>query len=191
MAKLASSFPPPPAGHPAAPADLSWAFSLGRAPGSDQLAARMTRAALEALGAGSAHGARISHATGLACAHLLAHGCARRYRVALGVDGPRCSVTVTDYGFDLPASGCVGDPVTRARAAGELSRELSAAAEGVRLEDVQVHHARDGAVLVRFTARLPAPGAAAAHTVPGQRTGPDGPGRAGGPGRDGGPSGRG
>ncbi|MGW3241514.1 hypothetical protein [Streptomyces sp. NPDC001070] len=81
--------------------DVSWTFSLQRAPGSEALAARMSGAALETLAYGAA-GTRVAEAIGVACGYVVAHGQARRFRVTLGVDGARCSVCVTDTGHDHP-----------------------------------------------------------------------------------------
>lgn len=138
--------------------DLSWTFSLSRIPGSDELAARMSRSALETLGAGDGHGRQVSRAVELACGYVVQHGLARRYRVTLGLDGPSCAVAVTDYGFDQPGdhwrAGTADDPGPSGEPAA-LCRELSE-----RVEGVQVHHALDGAVLVCFRAQLPLDGAA-------------------------------
>lgn len=134
--------------------DVSWTFSLTREPGSDALAARMSRAALETLGAAEGCGRHVSRAVELACGYVMQHGFARRYRVTLGLEGPRCAVSVTDYGYDRSAAPHDGRPGRhRATPSPELTvlcRELSE-----RMDGVQVHHALDGAVLVRFRAHLP------------------------------------
>jgi hypothetical protein len=217
MVKLAAPayLPPREADRPAL--DVSWTFSVSRVPGSDELAARMTRAALDTLGGPyRAVGALLTDATSLACAYLVAHSAARRYRVTLGVDGGHCAVAVTDYGYDHgPLPGDTGDPVPEPDrdAARDLCRRLAestayaaagtgpgaaagsatgpgsaagtaagaasgtaagsgteagAGAEGPgaapapgapTVDGVQVHHAVDGAVLVRFRAQCPAPAA--------------------------------
>jgi hypothetical protein len=201
MVKLAAPayLPPREADLPAL--DVSWTFSVSRVPGSDELAARMTRAALDTLGGPyRAVGALLTDATSLACAYLVAHSAARRYRVTLGVDGGHCAVAVTDYGYDHgPLPGDTGDPVpepdrdaardlcrrlaestahaaagtgpaTAAGAAAGAGAETGAGAEGSgaapgpgpgapTVDGVQVHHAVDGAVLVRFRAQCPAPAA--------------------------------
>jgi hypothetical protein len=203
MVKLAAPayLPPREAGRPAL--DVSWTFSVSRVPGSDELAARMTRAALDTLGGPySAVGALLTDATSLACAYLVAHSAARRYRVTLGVDGGHCAVAVTDYGYDHgPLPGDTGDPVpepdrdaardlcrrlaestayaaggtgpvttagTAAGTAAGAGAETGAGTEGPgaapgpgapTVDGVQVHHAVDGAVLVRFRAQCPAPAA--------------------------------
>jgi len=139
----------------AAPLDVSWTFSLSRAPGSDALAARMSRAALDTLGAADGCGRHVSRAVELACGYVMQHGFARRYRVTLGLEGRRCAVAVTDYGYDqATASGGPAAARTGTAPSPELTvlcRELSE-----RMDGVQVHHALDGAVLVRFRAHLPA-----------------------------------
>lgn len=136
--------------------DVSWTFSLSRAPGSDALAARMSRAALETLGAADHCGRHVSRAVELACGYVVQHGLARRYRVTLGLEGRRCAVAVTDYGYDQAASRRdAADRAARTASSPELTvlcRELSE-----RMDGVQVHHALDGAVLVRFRAHLPSP----------------------------------
>ncbi|WP_189132291.1 hypothetical protein [Wenjunlia tyrosinilytica] len=151
--------------------DLSWTFSVSRAPGSDMLAARMSRAALDALGAEDQCGKVVAEAVELACGYLVQYGLARRYRVTLGLDGPRCAVAITDYGYDQPASYWHGGDLPAPATSGEvaaLCRELSEQMDGV-----QVHHALDGAVLVRFRTHLPpAPGTAPG---PAARGGPIGP----------------
>lgn len=139
--------------------DLSWTFSVSRAPGSDMLAARMSRAALDALGAADQYGRLVSEAVELACGYVVQYGLARRYRVTLGLDGPRCAVSVTDYGYDQGAATTWSSepPAATSHEVAALCRELSAQMDGV-----QVHHALDGAVLVRFRTHLPAaPGPAA------------------------------
>lgn len=144
-----------------APLDVSWSFSLPRAPGSDRLAARMAQSALGTLGA--ADGAQVAGAMALACRYVLDNGLARRYRVTLAVDGPRCAVSVTDYGYDQPGAALppgAGPPPPPAGTTG-LRRQLSAyRVAGAAVDDVQVHHAVDGAVLVRFGFRLLLPGEA-------------------------------
>jgi hypothetical protein len=130
--------------------DLSWTFSVSRAPGSDLLAARMSRAALDVLGAADQDGKLVSEAVELACGYVVQYGLARRYRVTLGLDGPRCAVAITDYGYDQGAGGGQSPPASSHEVAA-LCRELSEQMDGV-----QVHHALDGAVLVRFRAHLPA-----------------------------------
>lgn len=190
MVELAAPayLPPREADRPAL--DVSWTFSVSRVPGSDELAARMTRAALDTLGGPyGAVGALLTDATSLACAYLVAHSAARRYRVTLGVDGGHCAVAVTDYGYDHgPLAADSGGPVpeTDSDAARDLCRRLAGctagstagsstgsaagsiadAANGTRpdpgrptVDGVQVHHAVDGAVLVRFRAQCPAPAA--------------------------------
>jgi hypothetical protein len=133
--------------------DLSWTFSVSRSPGSDLLAARMSRAALDALGAADQDGRLVSEAVGLACGYLVQYGLARRYRVTLGLDGPRCAVAITDYGYDQAVGSLGDDPPAPASShdVAALCRELSEQMDGV-----QVHHALDGAVLVRFRTHLPA-----------------------------------
>ncbi|MFF6961011.1 hypothetical protein [Streptomyces sp. NPDC008317] len=159
MVKLAASayLPPREADRPVL--DVSWTFSVGRLPGSDELAARMTRAALDTLGGPyGGIGALITDATSLACAYLVAHSLARRYRVTLGVDGGHCAVAVTDYGYDhgLPGDGAEPVPEPARDEARDLCRRLAeAAAHPVTIDGVQVHHAVDGAVLIRFRTQLP------------------------------------
>lgn len=135
--------------------DVSWTFSLCRTPGSDTLAARMSRSALEALGAADGCGKQVSQAVELACGYVLQHGLARRYRVTLGLEGPRCAVAVTDYGYDQPGEHWRARQVEPAPSheLTTLCRELSEQMEGV-----QVHHALDGAVLVRFRTQVPLDG---------------------------------
>lgn len=141
---------------PSGALDLSWTFSLSRAPGSDALAARMSRSALETIGAPGARGRQVSEAVELACGYVVRHGLARRYRVTLGLDGPHCAVAVTDYGYDQP-----GEHWQAATDEPAPSRELSALCRVLseRMEGVQVHHASGGAVLVRFRTDLPLAGA--------------------------------
>ncbi|MFJ1587309.1 hypothetical protein ACIOC1_28815 [Streptomyces sp. NPDC088197] len=161
MVKLAASayLPPREADRPVL--DVSWTFSVGRLPGSDELAARMTRAALDTLGGPyGGIGALITDATSLACAYLVAHSLARRYRVTLGVDGAHCAVAVTDYGYDHGLPGDGAEPVPVPEPARDEARDLcrrlaGAAAHPVTIDGVQVHHAVDGAVLIRFRAQLP------------------------------------
>ncbi|MCQ4042422.1 hypothetical protein ACFOSC_16590 [Streptantibioticus rubrisoli] len=134
--------------------DVCCTFSLARASGSDALAERMTHAALTTIGTHDAPCAQIAEATALACRYVLDYGYARRYRVTLGLDGARCTVSVTDYGYDQPpdasASAALHAPPSHVTA--ELCHELSGHAG---LDGVQVHHALDGAVLVRFRTPLP------------------------------------
>lgn len=138
--------------------DLSWTFSLHRAPGSDELAARMTCAALDTLGPYGAVSARLADAITLACGYVVDHGFAHRYRVTLGVDGTRCTVSVTDYGYDQPPAVPPARPHSYAATA--LCQRLADPADGgAHIDGVQVHHAVDGAVLVRFRALLPDPAA--------------------------------
>ncbi|MFJ5217512.1 hypothetical protein ACIP98_22680 [Streptomyces sp. NPDC088354] len=152
--------------------DVSWTCSLYRAPGSDALAARMSRAALEILAGGTA-GARISQAVLVACDYVVTHGQARRFRVTLGVEDGHCSVCVTDTGYDQPPARNGGAPpeppspfeTTR------LCRRLAGSGDEEPLDGVQVHHTADGAVLVRFRARLPEPG----EPPPAHRPPPDVP----------------
>ncbi|GAA1904003.1 hypothetical protein [Streptantibioticus ferralitis] len=138
--------------------DVCWTFSLARADGSDALAERMTHAALTTIGTHDVPCAQIAEATALACRYVLDYGYARRYRVTLGMDDTRCTVSVTDYGYDqppdAPATAALHAPPSHVTA--ELCHELSGhAVDGSRLDGVQVHHALDGAVLVRFRTPLP------------------------------------
>ncbi|MCZ4118880.1 hypothetical protein [Streptomyces sp. H39-S7] len=134
--------------------DLSWTFSLHRAPGSDDLAARMTCAALDTLGPYGEVSARLADAVTLACGYVVDHGFAHRYRVTLGVDGTRCTVSVTDYGYDKPLAVPPAPPHSYAATA--LCQQLAdPAGNGAHIDGVQVHHATDGAVLIRFRALLP------------------------------------
>ncbi|MCQ4083797.1 hypothetical protein NGB36_25190 [Streptomyces sp. RB6PN25] len=138
--------------------DVSWSFSLRRTPGSDELATRMTLAALTTVGGAQAACERIAEATGLACRYVLDYGFARRYRVTVGLDESRCAVSVTDYGYDQPAAPPGGTPEvpTPSYETTRLCQELSeCATDGMKLDGIQVHHALDGAVLVRFRAGLP------------------------------------
>ncbi|WUD75142.1 hypothetical protein OG937_27340 [Streptomyces sp. NBC_00510] len=89
--------------------DVSWTFSLRRAPGSDAPAARMSGAALRALAYGTA-ATRVAEAVRVARGYVLAHGQARRVRVPLGVDRARRSVCVTDTGYGHPPTVPVGVP---------------------------------------------------------------------------------
>lgn len=132
--------------------DVSWTFSLARAPGSEVLAARMSYAALEILGVPDGCGGHISGAIELACRYVLRHGLARRFRVTVGIEGPRCLVAITDYGYDQPGSHwwTKRSPATPDHEVTGLCRAL-----GDRMDTVQVHHALDGAVLVRFRSRFP------------------------------------
>lgn len=111
--------------------DVSWTFSLRRAPGSDAPAARMSGAALETLAYGAA-AARVAEAVGVACGYVVAHGQARRFRVTLGVDGARCSVCVTDTGYDQPPAAPDGMPPEPPSSdeATRLCRELTGAGDG-------------------------------------------------------------
>jgi hypothetical protein len=149
MAKLAASSRLPLSDPRRTALDVSWTFSLLRAPGSEALAQRMSHAALDTLGEYGAIGARLAGAIGLACAYLVTHGRGRRYRVTLGVDGSRCGVCVTDHGYDQPAGAPAPPPPETTRLCQELADTGS--------DGVQVHHAADGAVLVRFRAQLPVP----------------------------------
>jgi hypothetical protein len=198
MVKLAAPtyLPPRDADRPVL--DVSWTFSVSRVPGSDALAARMTRAALDTLGGPyTAVGALLADATSVACAYLVVHSLARRYRVTLGVDGGHCAVTVTDYGYDhgpLPGGGqpvpepghdavsdlCLRLTHSTARTeagtgadtgsgsgSGTESRFGTEPAAGAPTVDgVQVHHAVDGAVLIRFRTQCPAPVAPPAPPAP-------------------------
>ncbi len=132
--------------------DVCCTFSLARTNGSDALAERMTHAALTTIGTHDVPCARIAEATALACRYVLDYGYARRYRVTLGMDDTRCTVSVTDYGYDqppdAPATAALHAPPSHVTA--ELCHELSGQVDGV-----QVHHALDGAVLVRFRTPLP------------------------------------
>jgi hypothetical protein len=150
MAKLAASSRLPLSDPGRTALDVSWTFSLRRTPGSEALAERMTRAALDTLDEYGEVGASLAGAVGLACGYLVAHGSGRRYRVTLGVDGSRCNVCVTDYGYDQPAGG-TGVPPSSPPGTTRLCQELA----GTGTDGVQVHHAADGAVLVRFRAQLP------------------------------------
>ncbi|NEA56361.1 hypothetical protein G3I60_19980 [Streptomyces sp. SID13666] len=147
--------------------DVSWTFSLHRTPGSDELAARMTCAALDTLGPYGQVSAQLAAAITLACGYVVDHGLAHRYRVTLGVDGARCTVSVTDYGYDKPLTVPPDPPHSYAATA--LCQQLAHPTEnGARIDGVQVHHATDGAVLIRFRALLPAaPADAADDSAPG------------------------
>lgn len=135
--------------------DVSWTFSLHRTPGSDDLAARMTCAALDTLGPYGPVSSQLATAIALACGYVVDHGFAHRYRVTLGVDGVRCTVAVTDYGYDKPLTVPPDPPHSYAATA--LCRQLARRTEsGAQIDGVQVHHATDGAVLIRFRALLPA-----------------------------------
>ncbi|MDJ0339972.1 hypothetical protein QMK19_06805 [Streptomyces sp. H10-C2] len=147
--------------------DVSWTFSLHRIPGSDDLAARMTCAALDTLGPFGPAGAQLATAIALACGYVVDHGFAHRYRVTLGVDGVRCTVSVTDYGYDKPLTVTPDPPHSYAATA--LCQQLAHHTDsGAQIDGVQVHHATDGAVLIRFRALLPA---AAAEPAAGPATG--------------------
>ncbi|MFB7292567.1 hypothetical protein [Actinacidiphila glaucinigra] len=159
--------------------DVCWTFSLQRAPGSDALAARMSGAALETLAYGSA-ATRVAEAVAVACGYVLAYGRARRFRITLGVDGARCSVCVTDTGYHRPPGGLAGVPPRPPSPDGPtlLCRALTGTGTGAPLDGVRVHHTADGAVLVRFRARLPEPdGPGRPH-----RPSPDAPDHSRGPG---------
>jgi hypothetical protein len=130
--------------------DVSWTFSLRRTPGSDELAARMSGAALGALGQyGRPVDPRTADAIGLACGYVVAHGRARHYRVALSIDGDHCVVSVTDYGYDQPGEPSSSSLYRTTR----LRRALAGC--GPAADSIQVHHALEDAVLVRFRAGLP------------------------------------
>ncbi|MFD3450886.1 hypothetical protein ACFWVC_01770 [Streptomyces sp. NPDC058691] len=159
--------------------DVSWTCSLRSAPGSDALAARMSHAALEILACGTA-GARISQAVLVACGYVVTHGQARRFRVTLGVEDGHCSVCVTDTGYDQPpalAGAAPPEPPSSSETT-RLCRQLTDAGDAEPLDGVQVHHTADGAVLVRFRARLPEPGG----TPRPHRPPPDAPDHSRGPG---------
>ncbi|MFJ4983108.1 hypothetical protein ACIP9H_04870 [Streptomyces sp. NPDC088732] len=159
--------------------DVSWTCSLRRTPGSDALAARLSRAALETLSCGPA-GARIAQAVLVACGYVVTHGRARRFRVTLGVEDGHCSVCVTDTGYDQPSAhdgGAPPEPPSSAETT-RLCRQLAGAGDEEPLDGVQVHHTADGAVLVRFRTRLPEPGG----TPPAHRSPPDAPDHSRGPG---------
>ncbi|MEW2517770.1 hypothetical protein [Actinacidiphila alni] len=171
MVELAAPAPRTPRDDEHAALDVSWTFSVSRVRGSDELAARMTRAALDTLGGPyGAVGPLLTDAASVACAYLVAHSVARRYRVALGVDGGHCAVAVTDYGYDhTPPPGGTGGrvPEPDRAAARDLCRRLAESA----VDGVQVHHAVDGAVLIRFRAQCPTapPAAPDSSRSPGAR----------------------
>ncbi|MET9874495.1 hypothetical protein ABZZ36_07700 [Actinacidiphila glaucinigra] len=158
--------------------DVSWTFSLRRAPGSDG-PGRPAGEVLETLAHGSA-ATRVAEAVAVACGYVLAYGRARRFRVTLGVDGARCSVCVTDTGYHRPPGGLAGVPPRPPSPDGPtlLCRALTGTGTGEPLDGVRVHHTADGAVLVRFRARLPEPdGPGRPH-----RPSPDAPDHSRGPG---------
>ncbi len=163
MVKLAASARLPLSDPRRTALDVSWSFSLPRLPGSDQLAARMAQAALGTIAAHPAPCEQIARAVGLACRYVLLNGLARRYRVTIGVDDARCAVSVTDYGYDQPAAtglpGTAGPPAPPpSYETTRLCQELSGqGVDGAKMDGVQVHHALDGAVLVRFRTQLPTP----------------------------------
>ncbi|MEU1617933.1 hypothetical protein ABZ479_11605 [Streptomyces sp. NPDC005722] len=159
--------------------DVSWTFSLRRAPGGEALAARMSGAALETLAYGPA-AQRVAEAVAVACGYVVAYGQAPRFRVTLGVDGGRCAVCVTDTGYGRPPGGSAQGPAEPPSPdeTTRLCRTLTGTGTGGPLDGVQVHHTADGAVLVRFRARLPEPGGPGrAH-----RLSPDAPDHSRGPG---------
>lgn len=159
--------------------DASWTCSLRRVPGSDALAARMSRAALEILSCGTA-GARIAQAVLVACDYVVTHGQARRFRVTLGVEDGHCSVCVTDTGYDRPpahSGGAPPEPPSSSETT-RLCRQLAGTGDEEPLDGVQVHHTADGAVLIRFRARLPGTG----ETPRAHRSPPDAPDHSRGPG---------
>ncbi|MFE7120866.1 hypothetical protein ACFU99_36100 [Streptomyces sp. NPDC057654] len=134
-------------------APMCWAVSVRRTDGSAAIAAELLRGALSALGADGGLAAALARAVGGACRFMEQHSPERQYHLSIDVTGRQCAVTCADYEDAAPPPASMG-----ARGVvSALLRELTRAAAGVEIYDLQVRGAAGSGLLVAFQAGAPPP----------------------------------
>ncbi|MEV0280695.1 hypothetical protein AB0I22_30510 [Streptomyces sp. NPDC050610] len=132
-------------------------MSVRRAVGSAETAAELLHGALSALGADLGLAAALARAAGGACRFMEQHSPERQYHLTIGVTGERCTVTCADYEDSAPLPQGARARADERGIASALLRDLTRAAAGVEIRDLQVRGAAGVGLLVAFQAAAPPP----------------------------------
>ncbi|MEV0263428.1 hypothetical protein AB0I49_19125 [Streptomyces sp. NPDC050617] len=136
---------------------MCWAVSVRRADGSADIAAELLRGALSALGADRGLATALARAVGGACRFMEEHSPERQYHLSIDITGKQSTVTCADFEDAAPSPTRARARVDERGVVSALLRDLTRAAAGVEIHDLQVRGAAGSGLLVAFQAVAPPP----------------------------------